>query len=148
MNRLQKYAWYQLIVLILWIVITATVGAVIYYRNLDGRLITFPLLFGIFIHFDRVFFPLKPGRVEYDERDAMIKQRAMNIAHGIFYYAFVFGSLIAYLILGPMNSMPVSVFVIMILFGAVLLRLSWSVAVIVLYGINPKQKSDTDLVKG
>ncbi len=147
MNRLQKLAWYQLIVLVLWIGIMAAVGAAIYYRNLDGRLITFPLLFGIFVHFDRLFFPLKPGRVEYDERDAAIKQKAMNIAHGIFYYAFVFGCLIAYLILGPMNSTSVGVFVIMILIGAVLLRFSWSIAVIVLYGINPKQKSDSDLIK-
>ena len=147
MNRLQKYAWYQLVVLIMWMVIMAAVAVVIYSRNLNPEWLTLPLLFGVFIQFDRLFFPLKPGRIEYDERDAAIKQKAMNIAHGIFYYAFVFGSLITYFILGPKNSMPTGVFVIMILGGAVLLRFVWSIAVIILYGINPKQKSDSDLAK-
>ena len=147
MNRLQKLAWYQLVVLVLWIAITAAVEAIIYHKNLNGELITIPLLFGILIRFDRVFFPLKPGRIEYDERDEMIKQKAMNLAYGIFWYAFVFGSLITYFMLGPKNYMPTGVFVIMLLGGAILLRFVWSVAVIVLYGISLKQKSDSGLKK-
>jgi len=147
MNRLQKIAWYQLVVLTLWVAVIAAVAAAIYYKDLNPELLVLPLLFGVFIHFDRVFFPLRPGKIEYDERDAAIKQKAINIAYGIFYYAFVFGSLIAYLMLGPMNSVPTGVFVIMILGGAVLLRFAWSIAVIILYGINSKQKSDSDLIK-
>lgn len=143
MNRLLKLAWYQLVVLILWMVITAAVAAAIYYRNLAPELIVFPLLLGIFLHFDRAFFPLKPGRIEYDERDAAIKQKAMNISYTIFWLAFFFGSLIAYFVLGPTNSMPVSVFIIMIVSGAILLRFTWSVAVIVLYGINSRQKQES-----
>jgi cation transporter-like permease len=147
MNRLQKYAWYQLVVLTLWMVIMAVVAAVIYSKNLNPQWLTLPLLFGVFIRFDRLFFPLKPGKIEYDERDSMIKQRALNFAYTIFWYVFVFGSLITYFILGPMNSMPTGVFVIIILSGAVLLRFAWSIAVITLYGINPKQKSNPDLIK-
>ena len=145
MNRLQKLAWYQLVFLVLWIAITASAAVIIYYKNLNGELITIPLLLGIFIRFDRVFFPLKSGRIEYDERDEMIKQKAMNLAYGIFWYTFVFGSLITYFIIGPKNYMPTGVFVIMLLGGVILLRLVWSVAVIVLYGTFLKQKSDSDL---
>ncbi len=146
MNRLQKIAWYQLVILILWMAVIAAVAATIYYKNLNHKLLIFPLLFGVFIQFDRAFFPLRPGKIEYDERDAMIKQKALNFAYTIFWYAFVFGSLITYLILGPTNHMPTGIFVIMILGGAVLLRFVWSITVIVLYGINSKQKSDSDLI--
>ena len=140
MCRLQKLAWYQLIVLVLWIFIMAVSAAAIYYFKLNDELITIPLLLGIFIRFDKAFFPLRPGKIEYDERDTVIKQKALNIAYGIFWYVFVFGSLITYFILGPMNSMPTGVFVIMILGGAILIRLAWSIAVIVQYGIFSKKE--------
>jgi len=142
MNRLLKLAWYQLIVLIIWLAAMAITAAFIYYKNLNGEWITIPLLLGVFIRFDRMFFPLRPGRIEYDERDVAIKQKALNIAYTIFWYVFVFGSLIAYFLLGPKDSMPTGVFVIMLLGGAILLRLAWSVAVIVLYGINSGSQSE------
>jgi hypothetical protein len=145
MNRLQKLAWYQLVVLIVWIAAMAITAAVVYYNQLSVEWIIIPLLFGVFIQFDRMFFPLRPGKIEYDERDAAIKQKALNIAYTTFWLTFVFGSLIAYFILGPMNSMPTGVFVIMILAGAILLRLVWSVAVIIQYGISSKEKVSADL---
>ncbi len=147
MCRLQKLAWYQLVVLIGWIIIMAAVGAIVYWYRLNQEILTFPLLLGVFIQFDRVFCPLRPGRIEYDERDAAIKQKALNIAYSILWYVFVFGSLIAYFVLGPMNSMPTGVFVIMILGGAILLRLAWSVTVIVQYGISSKRNLSGDLVE-
>ena len=147
MCRLQKLAWYQLVVLIGWIIITAAVAAIVFRYRLNQEILAFPLLLGVFIQFDRVFFPLRPGRIEYDERDAAIKQKALNLAYGILWYAFVFGSLIAYLVLGPTSSMPTGVFVIMILGGAILLRFVWSIAVIVQYGISSKEQSAKDLVK-
>lgn len=148
MCRLQKLAWYQLVVLIGWIIVMAAVAAIVYWYRLNQEILAFPLLLGVFVQFDRVFFPLRPGRIEYDERDAAIKQKAVNLAYGIFWYAFVFGSLSAYLILGPMSSMPTGAFVIMILGGAILLRLVWSIAVIVQYGISSKEKLSGDLVQG
>jgi hypothetical protein len=140
MCRLQKLAWYQLIVLVLWILIMAVSAAAIYYLKLNGELITIPLLFGIIIRFDRAFFPLRPGKIEYDERDAAIQQRSMKIAYAIFSYAFFFGLLTAYLILGSRSSIPTSALVVMILGGAILIRLAWSIAVIVQYGIFSKKE--------
>ena len=139
MCRLQKLAWYQLIVLVLWIFIMAVSAAAIYYFKLNGELITIPLLLGIFIRFDKAFFPLRPGKIEYDERDAAIQQKSLNIAYQIFMYTFFFGLLIAYFVIGPRTMIQASVFVILILGGAILLRLIWSIAVIVQYGISSKE---------
>jgi len=148
MCRLQKLAWYQLIVLVLWILIMAVSTAVIHYKNLNGELITIPLLFGIVIRFDRAFFPLRPGKIEYDERDAAIQQKSLNIAYKTFMYTFFFGLLTAYLILGSRSSIPTSALVVMILGGAILVRLVWSIAVIVQYGISRKEKLSGGLVHG
>jgi len=139
MCRLQKLAWYQLIVLVLWILIMAVSAAAIYYFELNGELITIPLLLGIFIRFDRAFFPLRPGKVEYDERDAAILQKSLNIAYKIFMYTFFFGLLIACFVIGPRTMIQASIFVIIILAGAILIRLAWSIAVIVQYGISSKE---------
>jgi hypothetical protein len=125
----------------------AASAVMIYHWKLNPSLMTFPLLFGIVVRFDHIFIPLRPGRIEYDERDTAIKQKSLNIAYGIFWYAFVFGSLITYFLIGPTNSMPTGVFVIMILGGAILLRLAWSIAVIIQYGIFSKEISPGDLVQ-
>ena len=125
--------------LVIWVAALAITAAVVYYSQLSGEWIIIPLLFGVFIQFDRVFFPLRPGKIEYDERDAAIQQRALKFAFNILWYTFVFGALIAYFLIGPMNSVPAGVFVIMILSGAILLRLAWSIAVIVQYGMSSKE---------
>jgi len=118
----------------------AVSAAAIYYMKLSGELITIPLLLGIFIRFDLAFFLLRPGKIEYDERDAAIQQRSLNIAYKIFMYTFFFGLLIAYFILGPRSTIQTSVFVIIILGGAILIRLAWSTAIIVQYGIFSKKE--------
>lgn len=143
MNRLLKLAWYQLIVMILWTAAMGITAALILYKNLNGELITIPLLLGIFIRFDRVFFRKKPGRIEFDERDAVIQQRALNIAFTVFYYTFIVGSMIAYFAIGPRTMIQAGVFVIMILASVILLRMGWAVAVIVLYGIGSGKKPET-----
>jgi hypothetical protein len=151
MNRTQKEAMCSLIFFTVTLVFVVLILAARLIFKKDVVYITYFMLATIAItNVLGLLYVLRkqsPREVITDERDAAIKQKALNLAYGIFWYAFVFGSLIAYLILGPMSSMPTGVFVIMILGGAILLRFVWSIAVIIQYGINSKQKTDFDLAQ-
>jgi len=84
-----------------------------------------------------VIFPLKPGEIDFDERDENIMNRATKISFVIFWYAFILICIIPILAIGN-GSIHV-----MYLGGALVgcgisLRLTWSIAVIVQYGRGGK----------
>jgi len=76
MNRAQKMAWFNLIVILLGFA-TVLLSGFMQLPHLVGAIevvVVFVLVFT-----SPVFFRKKPGRVSFDERDAVINQRAMLI---------------------------------------------------------------------
>lgn len=138
MNRVLKYAWYQLIVIIaatLFAAITILIAAKYWQGKEFSAIIPFCLF--VFVHFYRVFFPLKAGEIEFDERDEKIRNRATMISFIIFWYAFILICIIPILAIGN-GSIHV-----MYLGGALVgcgisFRIIWSIAVIVQYGRGGK----------
>jgi hypothetical protein len=140
MNRIQKIAWYQLVVIIAGLVITGAAVAVVVHTK-GGEYVHFgliPLLLLAFVHFDRVFFPLKAGQIAFDERDDMIRKKAVRVAYTVFWVAFILGCIVPYLILGPKSSISVGILPLMVFCAAIIIRIVWSVAVLVQYGRGGK----------
>ena len=140
MNRLQKIAWYQLAVILIVLALTATVVGGIAYRkgieNAHSGLVTLILL--IFVHLDRMFFPVEAGKIIYDERDEMIKKKAVVTAYTVFWIAFILACIIPLFILGPNSTIHISVLPAMVFGAAILVRVVWSAAVLVQYGRGVK----------
>ena len=140
MNRLQKLAWYQLIVIIVSLGLTAAaIGLVVHIKGIErGHIGLLPLLLLVFVHFDRGFFPVKAGEIVLDERDELFKRKAVTAAYSVFWVAFFLGCLVLYLILGPKATISVKVLLLMAFCGAIIVRIVWSVAIIVQYGRGGK----------
>ncbi|UCE99944.1 MAG: hypothetical protein JSV82_02440, partial [Planctomycetota bacterium] len=140
MNRTQKIAWYQLIVIILGLGVTAVVvGAVVYTKGIEcAHIGLIPLILLVFVHFDRVFFPIKAGQIVFDERDEVIAKRAVVTAYTVFWVAFILGGIVPLFVLGSKATISVGVLPCMVFCGAIIIRVVWSVAVIVQYGRGGK----------
>jgi uncharacterized membrane protein len=138
MNRVLKYAWYQLIVTIA-ATLFATVVLLIaakYWRGKEFSAVI-PFCLFVFVHLYRVIFPLKPGEIAFDERDVNIKNRATRISFTIFWYVFALSCLIPILVIGN-GSIHVMYLGGVLLGAAILIRITWTIAVIVQYGRGGK----------
>lgn len=138
MNRVLKYAWYQLIVIIaatIFAAVTLFIAAK-YWKGKEFSAVI-PFCSFAFVHFYRVIFPLKPGEIAFDERDVNIKNRATRISFTIFWYVFALSCLIPILVIGN-GSIHVMYLGGVLLGAAILIRITWTIAVIVQYGWSDK----------
>jgi membrane protein CcdC involved in cytochrome C biogenesis len=148
MNRVLKYAWYQLIVMLtamlyagvlVWIMAT-------YWR---GKEVSAVIILGPFalIHLFKVFFPLKAGKIEFDERDVTIKTGATLLSFTVFWYVFALSCLVPILVIGN-GSIHVMYLGGLLLVAVVLFRITWSIAVIVQYGRGGNGSKDNKQMEG
>jgi len=134
MNRVLKYAWYQLIVILAAIVFAAvTLGIILTYWRGKEFSILIPLAPLVLVHLFKVFFPLKAGEIAFDERDEAIMNRATKISFMSIFYIFAAGCLIPVLVIGN-GSIHVMYLGWLFFAAAVAFRIIWSVAAIVQYG--------------
>ena len=134
MNRVLKYAWYQLIVIaaaIVWAAGFVWVVLTWWRQNEFSALV--PLAPLVLVHFYRVFFPLKAGEIAFDERDEVIMNRATKISFIVFWYMFILCCIVPLVIIGN-GTIHVSYLGGMLFALALILRIVWSVAVIIQYG--------------
>ena len=140
MNRLQKIAWFNLIVLLVSLALTgAAVGilAVIIgmpralggcgFLGISGLLGLAPIL-----------FRKKQGQPELDERDLLIFRRASIVAYSIFWVYFTFACMAPWLILDQGATIRVVMLPVMLAGGFVIVQLIQSIAVLVQYGRGGK----------
>lgn len=133
MNRILKYAWYQLIVIIvatLFAIVSLAVIAV-YWRGKEFSVLI-PLAMFIFLGLYKTFFPLKSGEIAWDERDKTIMRQATRISLWVTWYLFAAGGLIPILIIGN-GSVHVMYYGWLVAFVAILFRVIWSISAIVQY---------------
>ena len=140
MNRYQKIAWFNLIVIALTIIITAMAIAI--EMRIRGYSTVGWLFIGIMalLQYNTRFFKKPQGedKVIHDERDSLILNKALSLSLVVFWYVFVFSCLLLFFLIGPKNSVP-TITIPLIAFGACLfLKIACSVAIIVLYGRGAK----------
>jgi len=134
MNRVLKYAWYQVIMILAATVWAAvSVGVIVGYFEINEFNALIPLAPLALVHFYRVFFPLKAGEIDFDERDQAIMSRATKISFMSLFYVFAAGCLIP---VGVIGNGTIHVMYLGWLFfvAAILFRIIWSVTVILQYG--------------
>ncbi|OQY07315.1 MAG: hypothetical protein B6I25_02165 [Planctomycetales bacterium 4572_13] len=134
MNRVLKYAWYQLIVILAAIVFAGVSAWIIftYWRGNEFSILI-PLAPLVLVHLFKVFFPLKAGEIAFDERDEKIMNRATKISFMGLFYIFAAGCLIPVLVIGN-GSIHVMYLGWLLFTAAITFRIIWSTAVIIQYG--------------
>lgn len=140
MNRYQKIACFNLIVIALTIIITAMAIAV--EMRIRGYSTVGWLFIGIMalLQYNINFFKKPQGedKVIHDERDSLILNRALSFSFAVFYYVFFFSCLLLFFLIGPRNSVPVITIPLIALGACLFLKIATSVAVLVLYSRGAK----------
>jgi membrane protein CcdC involved in cytochrome C biogenesis len=148
MNRVLKYAWYQLIVIVaamawagvfVWVVLT-------WWRENEFSALI-PLAPLALVHFYRVFFPLKAGEIAFDERDEAIMNRATKFSFIVFWYMFILSCIIPLVVIGN-GTIHVSYLGGMLFTLALILRIIWSISVIIQYGRTCSEDDTDTMLKG
>ena len=140
MNRYQKLAWLSLIVITATIIMTTTAIAIeVHIRGYStiGFWFITPL---VILKFKPFLFKKPQGtdKVVCDERDGLIVKRALSFAYTTFWIVFVLSSFLLWWFIGPRNSVPTLTLPLMVLGGALFMRIVCSVAILVQYGRGGK----------
>lgn len=143
MNKTQKGAWYAIVTSLLVLAMGAsiTVEIVVMGRVPEGLgrffwLPAFLLITGIAIYFMRR--KQSPAEVDSDERDDLIKKRAMLAAFVSVWVLLLALSVIPRLIVGQDGSVPIWLLPIMNVGVFYIVFLIYSVAVLIQYGRSCK----------
>ena len=143
MNRYQKLAWFNLIVITAALVIT-TAGVIVEIRWRGYSTIApwFFIVIMLLLKLKPFLFrkPQSEGGVVCDERDSFITQRAISFAHKTFWIVFIVSSLAVHIFVGPKNSVPTITLPLMVLGGAMFMQIMCSVSILVQYGWGNKGK--------
>ncbi len=136
MNRHQKIAWFNLIVIAATVILTSIAIAVeVHIRGYSTSGLWFVALL-VLLKFTPFLFkkPESPSGVVSDERDDSIRKRAVLYAWAAFWWVFVVSCVLLFIIVGPENSVPTIVLPLMALAGGLFLTAAYSVAILVQYG--------------
>ena len=140
MNKNQKLAWWNIIVITFTIIIT-TAAIVIEFRirgySTLGIYFIAPL---VLLKFNRFLFkkPQSKEGIVSDERDSLIIKRALVFTFMAFWWVFVISSLLLWWFIGPRNSVPTITLPLMALGGGIFMKIVCSAAILVQYGRGPK----------
>ena len=140
MNRMQKIAWYNMIVIVAALTASgATVGLLAIFFGMPKALGGLGFL-GIagFMGLSPVLFRKKQGDVDFDERDLLIYRKAIIVAYSIFWLFFTAACMVPYLVLGRGATIRIVVLPIMLGSGYVIFQLTQSIVMLILYGKGDK----------
>lgn len=140
MNRIQKIALYNLIVIMASLTITgAVVGILTVAYGMPKALGGLGFL-GIagFIGLSPILFRRKRGQLGFDERDLLIYNRASLIAYSIFWVFFTAACMVPWLVLERGATIRIVVLPCMLAGGFVIVQLIQSIAILAQYGWGGK----------
>ncbi len=138
MNRYQKLAWFNLIVITATIIITTTAIAIEFhirgYSTIGGWFVAILVL----LRFKPFLFkkPQGQNKVVSDERDKFIIKRAVSFAYTTFWIVFIVSSFAVHIFIGmgPKSSVPTITLPLMAIGGALFMKIVCSIAILVQYG--------------
>ena len=142
MNRAQKIAWFNLIVLLVALCLAAIAVGVLYFivglpmrRALGG--FGFIGLMG-FAGLSPILFKKDKGKVQCDERDLMIHRKATIAAYSIFWVLFVAAAMVPFFVFGPDGGVSVKYLCAMVFGGMFTVILVQSIVTLEEYGWRDK----------
>ena len=128
MSAMQKFAWFNLAVIALTLLVVFSLLPFLGYRAMGGL--------GClgFIGFGPLFFRKKPGQVLTDERDHLIQARSWIVAYALFWVVFVLAAVVlSAVVYGEDGAVPVSVVRMSVAWGFMLVYALVSVAILAQY---------------
>ncbi|NIP23766.1 MAG: hypothetical protein GWN67_15810 [Phycisphaerae bacterium] len=142
MNRAQKIARFNLIVIMTALVISAIAVSVLHFvvglqmrRALGGfGFIGICGLTGL----SQLLYKKERDKVSFDERDLMILRRASLGAYSIFWFLFVLAAMIPFVVMGPKGAVSVKYLAAMVFGGMIVVVLVQSIITLELYGCREK----------
>ncbi len=136
MNRYQRIAWFNLIVIVGTLVLGATAITVEFrLRGYSTMGLFFLAPLALLKFTPRLFTkPQSPDIVVTDERDDLILSRAVTQAWSAFWWVFVGSCFLLWALVGPEKSVPTMALPLMALAGGLFHKVAWSVAILVQYG--------------
>ena len=136
MNRYQKIAWFNIIVIAATVIITSAAIAIEFHIRGYSTIGFWFIGIGLLLKLTPYMFkkPESQGGVVCDERDSFIIKRALAFAFMAFWWVFVVLSISLFLIIGPRNSVPTITLPLMMLGGGMFLKFVCSAAILVQYG--------------
>jgi len=128
MTRMQKFAWFNLGVIVLTLLVVFSLLPVIGYRAMGG------LGFLGFIGFGPLFFRKTAGQIVADERDLQIQWRAWIFAYALYWVIFVLVAVVlSAAVYGEDGAVPVPVVRMSVAWAFMLVYALASIAILVQY---------------
>ncbi len=136
MNRYQKIAWFNLIVITATAIATSTALAVEFrlrgYSTIGFWFVALLVLLKATPYLFKK--PQNGAGVVCDERDDLILKRAVSYAWAAFWWVFVVSCFFLWFIIGPEHSVPTMALPLIALAGGLFHKAATSVAILVQYG--------------
>lgn len=142
MNRYQKLAWWNLIVITFTIIITTAAIAIEFHIRGYSELGLYFIAPLVLLRFNPFLFkkPQSKGEVVSDERDSFIVKRALSFAYTCFWIVFIVSSFAVHIFMGmgPESSIPTITLPLIAVGGALFMKILCSAAILVQYGRGAK----------
>ena len=145
MNKTQKIARFNLIVILIALTLSALAVSVFYFvvdlpirRALGG--FGFMGITGL-MGLSPLLYKKERDKVSFDERDELINYRAILAAYSVFWLVFTAACMIPWSIIGPSGSISVNVLPIMLFGIGITLALVHSLVILIQYGRGIKEKN-------
>ncbi len=142
MNRWQKIAWYNLIVIVTVFTLSGvTIAVLTITQGMPKAMCGLGLLgFLGFLGLTPIIFRKKKGelKIDFDERDQVIWMRANVGAYSVFWLVFTAACMIPWFIIGPKGTIPVNVLPMMLGGIGMFLIVVQSVLTLIQYGRGGK----------
>ncbi len=138
MNRMQKIAWFNLIVVSLALGLSiAAFGAAYFIFGLPANRAAGGFgLIGLmgFAGLNPFMFRKEKSKVQFDERDTAIQRKAGIVAYSIFWVLFVAAAMVPWFIIGPNGTITTNYLPWMVFGGMFVVMLVQSIVTLNEYG--------------
>ena len=136
MNRYQKIAWFNLIVIAAAVIVTSIAIAVEFHMRGYSTIGWWFVAILVLLKFTPYLFKKPPSLsgVVCDERDDLILKKAVSHAWAAFWWVFVVSCFLLWFIIGPEKSVPVIALPLMALGAGLFHKIACSVAILIQYG--------------
>ena len=148
MNRAQKIAWFNLIVLLTALGLSTIAIGVFYFivgLPMRGAICGFAFIGVVGLTgLSPILFRKEKKQASFDERDLLIAKKASLVAYSIFWVLFVAAAMIPWFIIGPKGAITVNYLPWMVFGGMVVVMLVQSVVTLDEYGWRNKDGGKQD----
>ena len=142
MNRWQKIAWLNIIVVMICFIVCLILAAIIGFDRIATpptplSLVIIPAL--ILVAISKTIFGKKSGRVDFDERDIQIHKKSHSVGLWAFVLAVVIQNVICVLLIEPRRALdyPLVLLLMVCAAGGIWIMMD-SIATLVQYSRDPR----------